>query len=166
MGLLNTMVFKAIGASVTVLDLQEARCQKALEAGADHAFVPDESAADRIRLMADRQGPSLVVVASSSQTAYELGQALLAPLSRLLAFAGVYPPSETSVDMSRIHRSEMHLFGAVSSDIEDTLVACKMISKEMIDLSQVIECVMRFEQLPEAMERALQPDTYRVVLRM
>jgi hypothetical protein len=68
--------------------------------------------------------------------------------------------------MTQIHRSETHLFGAVSSDVEDILVAGKIISKEMIDLGQVIECVMPFEQLSEAMERALQSDTYRVVLRM
>lgn len=166
MGLLNAMVFKAMGTLVTVLDLQESRCQKALGAGADHAFVPDEAAADRIRALTSGRGPDLVVVASSSQAAYDLGQAILAPFSRLLAFAGVYPQRETSIDMTQVHRSETHLFGAVSSDIEDILVTGKIISSEMINLGQVIECVMPLEQLPEAMERALQPDTYRVVLRM
>ncbi len=166
MGLLNAMVFKATGALVTVLDLQESRCRKALEAGADHAFVPDEGTRDRIWDLTDGRGPDLVVVASSSQAAYELGQAMLAPFSRLLAFAGVYPQRETLIDMTQIHRSETHLFGAVSSDIEDILVAGKIISREMIDLGRVIECIMPFEQLSEAMDRALQPDSYRVVLRM
>jgi 2-desacetyl-2-hydroxyethyl bacteriochlorophyllide A dehydrogenase len=166
MGLLNAMVFKAMGALVTVLDLQESRCQKALKVGAGHAFVPDETATDRIRALTDGRGPALVVVASSSRAAYQLGQALLAPFGRLLAFAGMYPQGETSIDMTDLHRSETHLFGAVSSDIEDILIAGKIISNEMIDLDQVIECVVPFEQLSEAMERALQPDTYRVVLRM
>jgi L-iditol 2-dehydrogenase len=155
-----------MGALVTVLDLQEARCRKALQAGTDHAFVPDEAAVDRIRGLTGDRGPDLVVVASGSQAAYELGQALLAPFSRLLAFASIYPRRETSIDMTQIHRSETHLFGAVSSDVEDILVAGKIISKEMLDLGQVIERVMPFEQLSEAMELALQPDTYRVVLRM
>lgn len=166
MGLLNAMVLKAVGALVTVLDLQESRCQKALEAGADHAFVPDQTTVDRIRALTDGRGPSLVVVASSSQAAYQLGQEILAPFGRLLAFAGMYPQAETTIDMTDLHRSETHLFGAVSSDIEDILIAGRIISNEMIDLGQVIECVLPFGQLAEAMERALQPDTYRVVLRM
>ena len=166
MGLLNAMVFKAMGAFVTVLDLQESRCRRALQAGADHAFVPGDDTADRIRDLTAGRGADLVVVASSSPAAYELGLAILTPLSRLLAFAGVYPPTETAIDMSDVHRTETHLFGAVSSDIEDIVVAGRIISKAMIDLDQVIECVMPFEQLAAAMERALQPDAYRVVLRM
>jgi L-iditol 2-dehydrogenase len=166
MGLLNTLVFKAMGSMVTVLDIQQARCQKALHAGADRAFVPDHSARERIKGLTGGPGPDVVVVASSSPSAYELGTALLGPFGRLLAFSSAYPSGETTVDLTHIHRHETHLLGAVSSDIEDILIVGKIISNRLIDLDEVIECVLPFDQLAEAMERALQPDTYRLVVRM
>jgi threonine dehydrogenase-like Zn-dependent dehydrogenase len=43
MGLLNVQVFKAMGAIVTALDIQEERCQRALAVGADHAYTPDNA---------------------------------------------------------------------------------------------------------------------------
>jgi L-iditol 2-dehydrogenase len=111
-------------------------------------------------------GPDLVIVAASTQEAYDLGRSLLAPFGRLLAFSSVYPSGETTVDLTHLHRSGEHLLGAVSSDIEDIVVVGKVISNQLIDLTQVIDSIVPFEKLPQALERALQPSTYRVVLRM
>ena len=166
MGLLNALVFKAMGSVVTVLDIQQARCQKARHAGAHRAFTPEDTSPERIKALTGGGGPDVVVVASSSQEAYELGLALLGPFGCLLAFSSTYPSGETTIDLTHIHRHETHLLGTVSSDIEDILVAGKIISNRLIDLAEVIECVLPFDQLAEAMERALQPDTYRVVIRM
>jgi L-iditol 2-dehydrogenase len=166
MGLLNALVYKAIGAVVTVLDLQESRCQKALDAGIDQAFVPDGATVERINAWTGGRGPELVVVASSAPQAYELGQALLGPFGRLLAFAGVYPHGEMTVDFSQLHRSETRLVGSVSSDIQDILLVGKLISRRLIDVACALEGTVPFDQLAEAMDRALRPDTYRLVLRM
>lgn len=166
MGLLNALVYKAMGAVVTVLDLQPSRCQRALEAGMDRALVADGAVVQHVKALLGGRGPDLVVVASSSIEAYQLGRALLGPFSHLLAFAGVYPQGEVTLDFSQIHRNETHLFGAVSSDVQDILLAGKIISNRLMDLSRAIECVVPFDQISDAMERALQPDTYRIVLRM
>jgi L-iditol 2-dehydrogenase len=165
MGLLNLQVFKAMGAIVTAVEIQEERCRRALNAGADYAYTPDE-AVERVNELTGGYGPDLVVVAASAPEAYDLGRELLSSFGRLLAFSSVYPNGETAVDMSHLHRSGQHLVGAVSSDIDDILVVGKIISHELIDLTQVIDSVVPFEQIPEALERALQPNTYRVVLRM
>lgn len=165
MGLLNLQVFKAMGAIVVAVEIQEERCCRALKAGADHAYTPDE-AVERVDELTRGYGPDLVVVAASAPEAYDLGRELLTTFGRLLAFSSVYPRGETVIDMSHLHRSGQHLLGAVSSDIDDILVVGKIISNELIDLTQVIDGVMPFEQIPEALERALQPNTYRVVLRM
>ena len=166
MGFLNAQVLKAMGAVVTVLDLQEARCQRALAAGVDRALVPDDATPDRIRAWTEGQGPDAVVVASSAPRAYELGRAVLGPLGRLLAFSSVYPDEEMTMSPTVLHRDELHLLGAVSSDIEDVLIAGKVISRRLIDVSQVVQCVMPFERLEEALELSLRPDVYRVVVQM
>ena len=193
MGLLNALVFKARGAVVTVLDLVESRCQRALDAGVARAFVPDvgtpspnkrrdsapakrcrdfasrpdgEGTVERIQAFTGECGPNVVVVASSSPQAYELGRALLGPLGQLLAFAAVYPPTEAHIDWTQVHRSELRLFGAVSSDIEDIQIAGKLISSKLLDLPKAIETVVPFDRLAEAMALAVRPDTYRVILRM
>jgi threonine dehydrogenase-like Zn-dependent dehydrogenase len=132
----------------------------------DRALVADGAVVQQVKALLGERGPDLVVVASSSVEAYQLGRALLGPFSHLLAFAGVYPHGEVTVDFSQIHRNETHLFGAVSSDIQDILLAGKIISNRLLDLSQAIECVVPFDQLAEAMDKALQPDTYRIMLRM
>jgi L-iditol 2-dehydrogenase len=166
MGLLNAMVLKAVGAVVTVLEVQEARCQKALAAGVERALQPDNAALETVRGLNSGRGPDMIVVASSTREAYELGNSLLGPLSRLLAFSSVHPQGATAIDMTSFHRNETQLLGAVSSDIDDILVTGKLISNGILDLSQVVECIVPFGDLAQAMERSLQPDTYRVVLRM
>jgi L-iditol 2-dehydrogenase len=166
MGLLNALAFSARGAVVTVLDLQESRCRRALDAGVARAFVPDESTRERIHAFSGGRGPDLVVVASSSVKAYELARTLLGPLGQLLAFAAVYPSTEDHIDWTQVHRSELRLFGAVSSDIEDIQIAGRVISSRMLDLPKAIETVVPFDRFAEAMALAVQPDTYRVVLRM
>jgi L-iditol 2-dehydrogenase len=166
MGLLNAQVFTARGAVVTVLDLLESRCERALRAGVAHAFVPDDSTIRKIHDMTDGRGPDIVIVASSSPKAYELGRALLGPLGQMLAFAAVYPPTSDLVDWAQVHRSELSFVGAVSSDIEDIRIAAKVISSSMFDLSPVVEAVVPFDRFQEALDLAIQPDTYRVILRM
>lgn len=166
MGFLNAQVLKAMGAVVTVLDLQEARCRKALAAGVDRAFVPDDATLDKIQAWTEGRGPDAVVVASSAPRAYELGRAMLGPFGRLLAFSSVYPDEETVISPTALHRDEVHLLGAVSSDIEDVLIAGKVLSKHLVDVSQVVQCVMPFERLGEALELSLQPGAYRVVVQM
>lgn len=166
MGLLNALVFTTRGAVVTVLDLVESRCQRALDAGVARAFVPDDTTVKRIHAITGGRGPEVVVVASSSPKAYELARTLLGPLGQLLAFAAVYPAAEDLFDWTQVHRSEQVLFGAVSSDIEDIRIAGKVISSRMLDLSPVVDSVVPFETFSEAMKRSVQPDTYRIVLRM
>jgi L-iditol 2-dehydrogenase len=166
MGLLNTLVLRALGVRVTVLDLEQPRCERALAAGATYAFVPDDDVASRIRGLGPDRGPDLVVVAASAPGAYDLGRALLGPLSRLVAFSSVHPRGEKAIDYTAIHRDEVALVGAVSSDLEDMAVVGEVISHRLVDLASVIDCVMPFDRLADAMERAVQPDAYRVVLQM
>jgi len=170
MGFLNAQVLKAMGAVVTVLDLQEARCQKALAAGMDRACVPDDAAyagtLDKVKAWTGGRGPDVVVVASSAPRAYELGRRMLGPFGRLLAFSSVYPDEEMAMSPTDMHRNENQLLGAVSSDIEDVLITGKVISNRLIDVSQVVQGVMPFERLKEALELSLQPDAYRVIVQM
>jgi L-iditol 2-dehydrogenase len=166
MGLLNTLVLRAMGVRVTVLDLDQSRCERALAAGATHAFVPAEHVVARVRALGPGCSPGLVVVATSAPAAYELGRSLMGPLGRLLAFSSVHPRGEAAVDYTAIHRDELSLVGAVSSDLEDMAVVGEVISHRLIDLASVIDCVMPFDRMADAMERAIQPDAYRLVLHM
>lgn len=166
MGLLNGLVFRALGAAVTVLDLQKERCQKAVDAGITRAFVPDDSTVERIDALTGGHGPDLVVVAAGSKPAYDLGRSLLGHRARLLAFASIYPDSQMTIDMTDLHRTEKELFGAVSSDIADMMVTGKVLSKRLVDVSPAVDRVLPLVEIGKAMDLAIRPDTYRIVLRM
>jgi threonine dehydrogenase-like Zn-dependent dehydrogenase len=166
MGLLNAMVYQAMGCVVTVLDLQPARCERALSVGSHRAMVPDSKTVEAIAELTAGRGPDLVVVASSSAKAYELGQSLLGTFGHLLAFAAVHPPTSARVDFSDLHRNERTLSGAVSSDIEDMLVTGRVISNALIDLNAIVDSILPMARIGEAMQRALAPDSYRVVISM
>jgi len=150
---------------VIVLDLQQSRCDKALDVGADVAFVPNESTLEKIEALT-QGGPDFTVVASSARAAYDLGLATLAPFSRFVAFSSLHPRGETGLDLTELHREETQLLGTVSSDIEDMRITGRVLSHDLISVRNVVECVMSFDQLEEGMERALQPGSYRVVMRM
>jgi threonine dehydrogenase-like Zn-dependent dehydrogenase len=84
-----------------------------------------------------------------------------------MVYAGIYPRSaRITIDPNVFHNKEVTLTGTVSQSKGDVLEAVRMISEGIVDVEPFISKTVPFANLEEAMQAAIRPDTYRVVVTM
>lgn len=168
MGALHVMLAKQAGAYVIVSEPNSERAAFAKSIGADALIDPTkESFVDRVKELTDGRGADSIFVAVSIGEAVEQSVEALAKRGRVAVYASIFPKGKKiSIDPNPFHSKEIVLSGTVSQSSEDFLIATRMISKKIIDLKPFVSKVFPFNQLEEAFEAAIKPDTYRVVVTM
>jgi L-iditol 2-dehydrogenase len=69
-----------------------------------------------------------------------------------------------SVDHNLIHKNEVDVLGVEGKSVDDFRIAVKLLSDRLIDVRPLIDALVPLSQLDEAFQRAIRPDTYRVVV--
>lgn len=168
MGALHVMLTKQAGAYVIVSEPNSERAAFAKSIGADAVIDPTkESFVDRVKELTDGRGADSIFVAVSIGSAVEQAVEAVAKRGRVAVYASIYPKGEKiSIDPNPFHGKEIILSGTVSQSAEDFLIATKLISKKIIDVKPFISEVFPLDQIVDAFEAALRPDTYRVIVTM
>jgi L-iditol 2-dehydrogenase len=168
MGALHVLLAKMAGTFVIVSEPNPERAAFAKKIGADAVIDPTkEPLVERVKELTDGRGADSIFVAVSIAGAVEEAIEAVAKGGRLAVYASIHPRgTKISVDPNLFHSNEIVLSGTVSQNKEDFLVATRMISKKIIDVKPFISKVFPFSKLEEALEAAMKPDTYRVVVTM
>jgi L-iditol 2-dehydrogenase len=166
MGLLHLALAKRVGATVFVSEPDNQRSAFALEMGADAIIDPTKHsyAAQVVELTAGR-GADVVFCAVSIGAAVEQAMESVAKGGRVHVYASIHPRGiRISVDPNLFHNREIVLTGTMSQDREEMRQAVQMISDRAIDLRPLISRQFPLSQLEEALQAAIRPDTYRVIV--
>lgn len=168
MGLLHILLAKQAGTRVIVSEPNDKRAAFAKELGADAIIDPvNESFQDRVEELTNGRGADAIFVAVSIAAAVEQSIDALAKGGRAMVYASIYPRgTKISVDPNLFHGKEIVLSGTVSQDKEDFLQATHMIAEKIINVKPFISKVFPFSQLEEAIQAAISPETYRVIITM
>ncbi|MCJ7625795.1 MAG: hypothetical protein MUO76_20070, partial [Anaerolineaceae bacterium] len=84
-----------------------------------------------------------------------------------MVYASIHPRgTKISIDPNHFHGKEIILSGTVSQDRRDFQQATRMVADKIVDLKPFVSKVLPFDQLEDAIEFALTPETYRVVVTM
>ena len=84
---------------------------------------------------------------------------------RVHVYASIHPRgTKITVDPNLFHSKEIVLTGTMSQDMQDMRKAVDMISQQAIDLRPLISRTYPLVELEAALEAAIQPDTYRVIV--
>lgn len=168
MGLLHLLLCKKAGAQVFISEPNPVRAEFALKMGADGAFDPiQEPFVDKVKALTNGRGADHIFCAVSIAAAVEQAVEAAAKGGRIAVYASIHPRgTKISVDPNIFHNKEVILSGTVSQSKEDVLQSVRMISTRRVDLKPFISLVMPFEKLEEAIQAALRPDTYRVIVAM
>jgi len=168
MGVLHLLLCKQAGARVIVSEIDAVRAALARQMGADAVINPaQEPFVDRVLGLTDGRGADVVFCAVSVAAVIEQAVEAVAPGGRVHVYASIHPRgTKISIDPNPFHLKEIVLTGTMSQNKEDVLQAVRMISRHLIDLQPFISLVLPFERLDEALQAALRPDTYRVVVTM
>jgi L-iditol 2-dehydrogenase len=165
MGLMNVLAAKKHGARVIVTEIETDRLAKARALGADELI--DASAIDpieRVKELTEGRGAEAVIAAIGHETANAQGMAMLSDRGRYVLFAAAHPEPEFRIEPNPMHNRETGVFGVVSKEQQDFYTATRLIRFGGVDLAPLVEASYPLARLREAMDHAIRPGTYRIVV--
>lgn len=167
MGAFHIQLAKMRGARVIACEVDEARLQIAKKMGADILINPKEiNTVQRVKeLTGDRGADVVFCTAALYQLASESIQ-MAGKTGRVIMYSSFHPDNPIELNVNKVHSAEMNITGAVNSNTRDFLAATKLLSYKMIDPSLLVSDVIPFENIEYAFERAVDPKTYRVIVKM
>jgi len=168
MGLLHLTLVQRLGARVIVSEPNPTRAAKARSLGAVATIDPaSEDFVRRAKELTGGRGPDVIFCAIGIPAAIEQAVSAVGKGGRVMVYARVHPrDSMITIDPNLFHGREITLTGTMSQDHEDFLQAVGLLSNCIVDMKPLVSAVYPFSQLKEALEAAISPETYRVIVTM
>lgn len=166
MGYLHLKLALLQGARVIVSEPDQKRREKALAGGAHVVIDPiNENLNERIKELTNNTGADVVINTIASNKVWSDAMNSLAPFGRLIGYSSQESKEPIGVDFGKLHSKEYEYIGTVSPAAEDNLRASRLIDTGLIDMEEVIDSRYTSEQMVQAYERAITPNTYRVLIK-
>ena len=167
MGILHVMLLKQAGATVYVSEPDPKRAAFARKMGADALVDPaNDSLPEKVKALTGGRGADAILCAVSEGAVVEQAVEAVAKGGRVHVYASIHPRgTRISVDPNLFHSKEVVLTGTMSQDKQDMRKAVDMIARGAIDLRPLISRTYPFMELETALQAAIQPDTYRVIVK-
>lgn len=166
MGLLHVMLLTRKGVRVIVSEPMEERRKLALELGASEVIDPTaEDPVEKVKSLTDGYGADFVFNTCAHPSIAAQAIDMLAPCGTCIMFSSIHPRQDIAVDASALHTYQKTITGAVSPTVRSYYEAVQLIDKGIVDPSPVIETVFDYTEFQTAMDTAIRPDTYKVLVR-
>jgi len=160
---MNLIVLKKSGLQVGVVDINEARLEKAKSLGADLVFKTDANVREATKT-AFLGGVDYAITAYGSDAVNQDGLEVLNNRGKICLFASAHPVTPFAIDPNLMHNKETSAVGVVSADRQDHAVATAMIANKQVDLSALIDKSYPLEHAAQAFEKATTTPSYRVMI--
>ena len=170
-GLMHLQLAARSGASkIIAIDLKDTRLKIAEKLGASH--ILNSSISDPLELIAEvteGRGADVVIEATGSVSGWEQSIEMVRPGGRVLLFGGLPGGTFVNMNATKIHYSELKIYGVFHSTPMDVYTAYNLICTGVVDTQSLISCELPLEQLEEALEMmkegkiikaAIRPDLY------
>lgn len=163
MGLLNLMVLKKSGLQVGIVDINEARLEKAKTLGADMIFKADANTRDQIK-KAFLGGVDFSYAAYGSDEVNQDALDVLNNRGKICLFASAHPIAPFAINPNDMHNKETSVVGVVSADRRDHAVATDLITRRQINLAAIVDATYPLIETAEAFHNATSAPSYRAVI--
>ena len=165
MGQLHNILAKKRGARTIIAEIDPKRRQKALECGADIAFDPSvENPVEKVMKLTDGHGAHVCFYTINVVPLAQIYLDSLAKKGRMVYYGSFHPSGMIQIDPNRIHYSEKTITGAYSPTKKGFWQASHLLGYHLVDVAPFISERYPMIMCQKAFERALSPDTYRVLL--
>ncbi len=167
MGLLHVKMAKLFGQKVIITEVDEGRKQLAKGLGADRVVDPTkEDLKTAVMEMTGGIGAEAVFYTAGGAKAAAQGIDVLCKGGTIVLYGAIYPKGMMEIDPNLVHYNEINITGLVSTTKESFRESARMLSEGLIDVTPFISEVVPFEKIGYAFQRAVAPDTYRVIVKM
>jgi 2-desacetyl-2-hydroxyethyl bacteriochlorophyllide A dehydrogenase len=167
MGLMNVIAAGQYGCRVIVSEVDPERLAMAGRMGADELI--DATTVDpvaRVKELTEGRGAEAVIAAIGHPMANEQGMAMISDRGRFVLFAAAHPEPDFTLKPNEMHNRETGVVGVVSKEKQDFYAATRLIRYGLVDLSPLIDIRYPLEDVRAALEHAIRPGTYRVIVEM
>lgn len=90
---------------------------------------------------------------------------MVALYGKLMLYSSFHPDNPISVSPNTVHRSLISICGSANSNSSDFMKAIDLFNHKIIDPSVVTSDIVTFEKVKEAMKEAIDPSTYRIIIK-
>jgi threonine dehydrogenase-like Zn-dependent dehydrogenase len=165
MGLLHVQLLKQRGVRIVMAEPDEHRQQMALQAGADWVLDPlHTNLAAFLHERSDSYGVNAAFFTAGGVPAIEQAFNGMAKGAWLCLYGSVHPKGLIPIDPNLIHYNEWVVTGSFSHTNSSFQQAVAMIASRKVDTGLFVSERVPFPQVDYAFERAISPDTYRVIM--
>lgn len=166
MGMLHVLLAQLKGARVILSEPLAARREKALRLGAAAAVDPlHEDLQERIRALTEGRGADVVFNTTAIPAIAEDAVKVTAPGGTVVMFSSMHPNTPVPVNLGYLHSYQQRIIGAVNPSISSYHQAVLLIGKKIFSPAPLREAVFDYRDFGKAMETAMRPDTYKVLLK-
>ena len=167
MGLLHLLILKKFGIRVIISDMDEKKLQVAKDCGADFILnAGKDDVPERIKEITGGNGCSVIFVTTPGKVPLEQAFQLAGVRGCICIYAANYPPIKIEIDPNLIHYKELKIVGTESKTEKDFFKAVGFQNSRKMNLSPLVSATYKFDDIGKAIEAALDPSTYRVVMEM
>ncbi|MEG0772089.1 alcohol dehydrogenase catalytic domain-containing protein [Clostridium sp.] len=167
MGAFHIQLAKMRGARVIACEVDEHRLDVAKKMGADILLNSKEvDAIEKVKELTEGRGADIVFCTAALPKLAEESIQMAGKLGRVVMYSSFHPDKPIELNVNRVHSTEMNITGAVNPNTRDFLAATKLLSNKMIDPSELISEVVPMENIQYAFQRAVDPKTYRIIVKM
>lgn len=167
MGMLHVMLAQMKGARVILSEPMAARREKALELGAKIAIDPMScDVVEEIMKITDGQGCKVVFNTTAVPALAKQAIDCTAICGTMVMFSSLHPNKPVEVDLGKIHSTQKNITGAQNGSAKTFYQAVQLLNKGLFDPAPITEAIYDYKDFYKAMECAMRPDTYKVVLQI
>lgn len=167
MGAFHIKLAKLRGARVIACEVDETRLEIAKKIGADIVINSKEiNAIEKVKEFTEGRGADVVFCTAALPQLADDSIQMAGKVGRVVMYSSFHPNNPIELNVNRVHSTEMNITGAVNANTRDFQMATKLLSNKIIDPSMLISEIVPFENIDYGFYRAVDPKTYRVIVKM
>jgi 2-desacetyl-2-hydroxyethyl bacteriochlorophyllide A dehydrogenase len=167
MGAFHIKLAKLRGARVIAIELDPERLEIAKEMGADVLVDAGKcNSVEKVIELTEGRGANVVFCTVANPQSAAEAIAMAGKLGRVVLYSSFHPKLPIELDVNHVHYSEMIITGSVNPKIKDFYVASKLLSTGIVNPARLISEEVPFENIDYALQRAIDPETYRVIVKI
>lgn len=165
MGLLHMKLSLLRGCRVIMMEPREDRREIALKAGAHFVIDPiNDNSESVISDLTDGEGVEYIFFTATKSSVAEEAFKFLKKMGTIVYYGSFHPNDPVTIDPNKVHYGEYVITGSYSPATIDFYTASKLLSGNLIDVKDFLSEEWGIEDAQKAMERSLDPDTFRVAI--
>jgi len=165
MGLLHLLLLKQRGVRVIISEPDADRREKAIALGADAVVDPmDAKFEQAVKDLHNGKKFRAIFFTAGGVPAIQQALPLLSKGGWLCLYGSVHPKGVYQIDPNDIHYNEWIVTGTFSHTKNSFRQAVSLLSEGMVNVAPFISEIVPFPNVAYAFERAISPDTYRVIV--